>query len=208
MTEQPEDFINAAFNRMREVAQEGGHRLPNLQRPPRKAKWAGFDDTSAARIDEELRSEDGVEKPVIVRDRAGTPIKESLLNDPGIRLHRLYNRKPSALGAVLNKEVIDRGWQVHFAHGVIMTEWDALVGETVAEHTQVREFKDGKLIVECQSSAWATQLRLAQRQLLKNIAERVGDGVVTELKILGPKAPNWRKGALHIKGRGPRDTYG
>ena len=47
-----------------------------------------------------------------------------------------------------------------------------------------------------------------QAQLLAKIAAAVGDGVVTALKITGPTAPSWRKGPLHISGRGPRDTYG
>jgi hypothetical protein len=58
------------------------------------------------------------------------------------------------------------------------------------------------------ATAWATQLRLVQTQLLAKIANAVGDGVVTVLKISGPTAPSWRKGPRHISGRGPRDTYG
>jgi predicted nucleic acid-binding Zn ribbon protein len=49
---------------------------------------------------------------------------------------------------------------------------------------------------------------MMQAQLLAKIAEAVGDGVVKSLKITGPSAPSWRKGPLHIAGRGPRDTYG
>ena len=65
------------------------------------------------------------------------------------------------------------------------------------------------LTVEAESTAWATQLRMVQAQLLAKIAAAVGDGVVTSLKIVGPTAPTWRKGKLHIvPGRGPRDTYG
>ena len=49
---------------------------------------------------------------------------------------------------------------------------------------------------------------MMQRQILQAIAGKVGPGIITELKIFGPKAPSWRKGPLHVKGRGPRDTYG
>ena len=48
----------------------------------------------------------------------------------------------------------------------------------------------------------------ATPQLLAKIAAEVGDGVVNSLRITGPVAPSWRKGRLHIAGRGPRDTYG
>jgi predicted nucleic acid-binding Zn ribbon protein len=51
-------------------------------------------------------------------------------------------------------------------------------------------------------------LRIIQTQVLAKIAAEVGDGVVTSLRITGPTAPSWRKGRLHIAGRGPRDTYG
>ncbi len=54
-----------------------------------------------------------------------------------------------------------------------------------------------------ESTAWATQLRMVQAQILAKIAAAVGDGVVTSLKIVGPTAPTWRKGRYHIAGRGP-----
>jgi predicted nucleic acid-binding Zn ribbon protein len=68
--------------------------------------------------------------------------------------------------------------------------------------------RDGELTVQAASTAWATQLRLLQRQLLAKIAAGVGDGVVTKLKVHGPSAPSWRYGHRHVSGRGPRDTYG
>ena len=68
--------------------------------------------------------------------------------------------------------------------------------------------RDGVLTVEAESTAWATQLRMVQAQLLAKIAAAVGDGVVTSLKIVGPAAPTWRKGKCTSPGRGPRDTYG
>nr|WP_240394136.1 DciA family protein [Corynebacterium lactis] len=205
------DLVSEVFERMRSAAKEGGHKLPNLQRPPRKnSSWSGLDapapNKAAAEIVGDVEKQR--ERQAVVRDRAGTVIPPSLLRESGIRLYKKYDRRPAPIGAVLNRAIVDRGWQTHIAHGVIMTEWDQMVGEVVAQHSQVREFKDGTLVVECQSTAWATQLRLAQRQVIKTIADRVGDGVVEELKILGPKAPNWRKGRLHIEGRGPRDTYG
>jgi predicted nucleic acid-binding Zn ribbon protein len=67
---------------------------------------------------------------------------------------------------------------------------------------------DGVLGVAAESTAWATQLRMMQAQLLAKIADAVGDGVVKSLRITGPSAPSWRKGPRHIAGRGPRDTYG
>ncbi len=90
----------------------------------------------------------------------------------------------------------------------MFAEWRKVVGEQIAEHAQPTALRDGVLSVSAESTAWATQLRMVQTQVLAKIAEAVGDGVVTALRITGPSAPSWRKGPRHIPGRGPRDTYG
>ena len=86
--------------------------------------------------------------------------------------------------------------------------WTAVVGEDIAAHASPTALRDGTLHVVAESTAWATQLRLLQTQLLAKIAAAVGDGVVKQLRITGPTAPSWRKGERHVRGRGPRDTYG
>ena len=86
--------------------------------------------------------------------------------------------------------------------------WAEVVGEQIAEHAAPTALREGVLHVSAESTAWATQLRMVQAQLLAKIAAAVGDGVVTALRITGPTAPSWRKGPRHIPGRGPRDTYG
>ena len=101
-----------------------------------------------------------------------------------------------------------RGWHRKVAEGVVFGRWSSLVGEQSAEHAEPTLLRDGVLSVAADSTAWATQLRMVQAQLLAKIAAAVGDGVVTSLKITGPTAPSWRKGPRHVAGRGPRDTYG
>ena len=87
-------------------------------------------------------------------------------------------------------------------------QWESVVGDDIAEHATPTALRDGVLSVSAESTAWATQLRMVQSQLLARIAAAIGDGVVTALKITGPSAPSWRKGPRHVAGRGPRDTYG
>ena len=87
-------------------------------------------------------------------------------------------------------------------------QWPTVVGSEIADHATPTALRDGVLSVTAESTAWATQLRLIQSQVLAKIAAEVGDGVVTSLKIAGPTKPSWRRGPLHISGRGPRDTYG
>ena len=118
------------------------------------------------------------------------------------------SRDPQPLGRVARELTNTNGWSPKVAEGTVFAQWATVVGDQISEHAQPTVLRDGVLSVSAESTAWATQLRLVQAQLLAKIAAAVGDGVVTALKITGPTAPSWRKGDRHISGRGPRDTYG
>jgi predicted nucleic acid-binding Zn ribbon protein len=117
-------------------------------------------------------------------------------------------RDPQPLGRIASRIAVERGWNTQLAHGQVFGHWARLVGEDVAEHAEPVVLKDGELTVRASSTAWATQLRLLQGQLLAKIAAGAGHGVVKRMRIQGPTAPSWRKGYRHVPGRGPRDTYG
>ncbi len=117
-------------------------------------------------------------------------------------------RDPQPLGRLSREVAKTQGWSGRVAEGTVFAEWTAVVGEQIAEHANPTSLRDGVLHVAAESTAWATQLRMVQTQLLAKIAAAVGDGVVTTMKITGPVAPSWRKGPRHVRGRGPRDTYG
>jgi len=118
------------------------------------------------------------------------------------------SRDPQVLGSATSDVARNRGWSGRVAEGSVFGRWSAVVGEQIAGHATPTSLNDGALTVSAESTAWATQLRMVQAQLLAKIAAAVGDGVVTSLRIVGPVAPSWRKGRYHIAGRGPRDTYG
>ncbi|KZS66033.1 hypothetical protein A4G26_09385 [Mycobacterium kansasii] len=117
-------------------------------------------------------------------------------------------RDPQPLGKLARELAKKRGWSGRVAEGTVLGQWASVVGQQIADHATPTSLDDGVLSVTAESTAWATQLRIMQSQLLAKIAAAVGNGVVTTLKITGPAAPSWRKGPRHIAGRGPRDTYG
>ncbi|AGZ51405.1 DUF721 family protein [Mycobacterium kansasii] len=117
-------------------------------------------------------------------------------------------RDPQPLGKLARELAKKRGWSGRVAEGTVLGQWASVVGHQIADHATPTSLDDGVLSVTAESTAWATQLRIMQAQLLAKIAAAVGNGVVTTLKITGPAAPSWRKGPRHIAGRGPRDTYG
>ncbi|BBZ02087.1 UPF0232 protein [Mycolicibacterium chitae] len=138
-----------------------------------------------------------------VRRRGPRPGRRRSWSGPGPD-----SRDPQLLGAATSDLAKKHGWNNKVSEGVVLGQWAMVVGEQIAEHAQPTVLRDGVLSVSAESTAWATQLRMVQSQLLAKIAAAVGDGVVTSLKITGPTAPSWRKGRRHIPGRGPRDTYG
>ena len=118
------------------------------------------------------------------------------------------SRDPQPFGRAARDLANVRGWTPRVAEGSVFGRWAEVVGEQIADHATPTALREGVLHVSAESTAWATQLRMIQAQLLAKIAAAVGDGVVTALRITGPTAPSWRKGPRHISGRGPRDTYG
>jgi predicted nucleic acid-binding Zn ribbon protein len=117
-------------------------------------------------------------------------------------------RDPQSLGGATRDLAKKQGWSSRVAEGAVFGQWPSVVGDHIADHATPTGLRDGVLSVVAESTAWATQLRIIQKQVLAKIAAVLGDGVVTSLKITGPVAPSWRKGPRHIAGRGPRDTYG
>lgn len=117
-------------------------------------------------------------------------------------------RDPKTLGDVLALASRDMGWSVELEQARLISDWSLLVGETISPHTRVLELRDNLLIVQCDSTAWATELRRMRAEILTRILADYEDSGVEDLRFLAPGAPSWRHGSRVIKGRGPRDTYG
>ena len=115
---------------------------------------------------------------------------------------------PQLLTTLIADTVKKHGWQAEVTGGRIINNWPDIMGEEIASHSHVEKLDDeGTLHIRTDTTAWATQLRLLQPQILAELGKRYGS-TVRMLRILGPNRPSWRKGPKHVKGRGPRDTYG
>ncbi|MFF5719637.1 DUF721 domain-containing protein [Streptomyces buecherae] len=124
---------------------------------------------------------------------------------------RADGRDPLPLGAAINRLITERGWEAPAAVGGVMGRWPQLVGPEVAQHCEPQRYDEDArvLTVCCDSTAWATQLRLLAPQLVARLNADLGHGTVRTLKVLGPGGPPRRYGPLRAPGsRGPGDTYG
>ncbi|MFY9190471.1 MAG: DciA family protein [Lawsonella sp.] len=114
---------------------------------------------------------------------------------------------PQPLTALFADSVDKQGWRDELMGGRVVNAWPRIVGKDIAEHCVAEKLEDGVLHIKTATTSWATQLQMMQRQILKQIGKEFGS-TVKQLSIKGPQGPSWRKGPLHVPGRGPRDTYG
>ncbi|MCX4675806.1 DciA family protein [Streptomyces sp. NBC_01433] len=126
---------------------------------------------------------------------------------------RSDGRDPLPLGSAINRLITERGWETPAAVGGVMGRWAQIVGEDLANHCvplRYDEDPDARVLtVQCDSTAWATQLRLLAPRLVARLNEDLGRGTVRMIKVLGPGGPQRRFGPLRAPGStGPGDTYG
>lgn len=120
-----------------------------------------------------------------------------------------HDGDPRPFGEAISELLADRGWAAEVTVASVTANWAATVGPELAAHCHAVSLVAGVLTVEAESTAWATQIRLLQRQLLDRVAAEAGTDVVRTLVVQGPTGPSWNRGRLRVRGgRGPRDTYG
>lgn len=117
--------------------------------------------------------------------------------------------EPQKINNILNELIESRDWRKGIAEGNLFSDWREIVGEEIADHSTPITLYEGKLTIQTSSTAWSTQLRLMNDELLRKIRESSPGAVVDSLNIIGPHAPSWKRGLRTIRGaKGPRDTFG
>lgn len=123
-------------------------------------------------------------------------------------------RDPAMLSGLIERLIINKGWDLQVATGKLQGQWGLIVGHEIASHVSIESFnldpsgQSGTLILRAETSAWATQIRLLLPTISQRVGQEIGQGRISEIKVLGPTAPSWKHGQRSVKGRGPRDTYG
>ena len=217
-TPEPEDLVDAMFARVRATAKRRAGHVPDLHSPgrsavPRRSKpkprpTAG-DAAAGSGTDTDATVIPGVRQLHELDKKDRRSVGKRTYGATGLdgrRARRPY--EVPRFGAIVSREIAERGWAEDMARGWVMNHWEELVGEKIAQHTKVEMIKDQKVFITCDSTAWATNLKYMQTTILQSIADKIGPNQIVGLRIFGPKPPNWKKGRLHVKGRGPRDTYG
>lgn len=120
------------------------------------------------------------------------------------------SRDPKPLGGIVSALIRSRGWKEPVAVSSVLARWAELVGPEIAAHTRPIRFENSIVEVQCDSTAWTTQLRLMHGHLIELFRRELGEGVVAQVRVLGPNNGRWsQRGYRRATGmRGVRDTYG
>ncbi len=116
-------------------------------------------------------------------------------------------RDPMSIGSIVNRTIAERGWAPFLSKESVLDQWADIVGEDVAAHTNP-VIDDELITVRCDSSAWATNLRLMRHEILAELLKKFPDCGIEKISVVGPGVPNQIRGPRSVKWRGPRDTYG
>jgi len=114
------------------------------------------------------------------------------VNDRAARRRRTTRRRgtgrdPLQLGAAIGQLMDDRAWDAPTAGADIVADWPTIAPE-LAGHVAAERFDTdtGVLWLRPASPAYAANLRLLERQMVRRINEKAGRDIVRGLRVLTP----------------------
>ena len=93
------------------------------------------------------------------------------------------DRDPVRLSESLDKFAKRFGSSSASAMAGLFSRWEELVGPSIAAHATPITLKSGRLSVEVDSSAWATQLKFMTTELVERCCAELGEGAVKHIDI-------------------------
>jgi len=117
-------------------------------------------------------------------------------------------REPTRLGDEIARVFESVGGTDKIEMATVARRWGEVVGEEIANHTEILSFDGGVLVLRASSTAWAEQLVVVSGRIKQRLNEEIGRRVVSVVRVERPTTRSWVKGQRTVKGRGARDTYG
>ena len=90
---------------------------------------------------------------------------------------------PRPLAAALEDLVRELGIDKPMHEYAAVTSWEEVVGEQIARIAHAERVDNGVLIVRVASAPWRSELSLRKAEILRKVADRIGQGVVKEIRF-------------------------
>ena len=88
-----------------------------------------------------------------------------------------------SIGDSLNSFLKSARWQTKINEIRIKTEWEKIMGATIARYTREVKLKDGILIISTDVAPLKQELQFGKEQIIKNVNDYFKDKVVNEVVI-------------------------
>ncbi|NMM94800.1 DUF721 domain-containing protein [Bifidobacterium oedipodis] len=102
-------------------------------------------------------------------------------------------RDPAELGSVMTAIAGNGVWTTNMQLARLRNHWDQVVGQAIANHSQVAGFTDGVLTIRAESTVWATQLTYLIPQLSATIRERLSGLDIRDIRVTGPASARFTR---------------
>ena len=86
-----------------------------------------------------------------------------------------------SLGEVIQDYLHESGWQQKLDEIKIISEWDKVLGPTLAKYTDEVFIKNRKLHIRIKSATLRQELSYQKSELIKQLNDSVGKDVITEV---------------------------
>jgi predicted nucleic acid-binding Zn ribbon protein len=88
-----------------------------------------------------------------------------------------------SIGDALSGFLKSAHWQTRINEIRIRTEWEKIMGATIAKYTREVKLKDGVLVISTDIGPLKQELQYGRQQIVQNVNEYFKDKVVTEVVI-------------------------
>jgi predicted nucleic acid-binding Zn ribbon protein len=95
----------------------------------------------------------------------------------------MRHKKRQHIAEILADFLGQKKWQSGLRNARLKLCWAEIVGPEIAERAQPVRLSQGRLLVHCDHDVWRTELNYLKPELLKKIAELMGEGVVKEIYL-------------------------
>jgi len=94
-----------------------------------------------------------------------------------------HEKQPELLGNLLEQFLYGTPLQEGLERQGALAAWPEIVGSDIASHSVAEALQDGVLRVRVESSVWAQELALLERQIIRAFDERMGMGSVRAIRF-------------------------
>ena len=88
-----------------------------------------------------------------------------------------------SLGEVIQDYLRESGWQQKLDEVKIITEWDKMLGPTLANYTDEVFIKNKQLHIRLKSSTLRQELSYQKSELVKKLNDSIGKDIITEIVL-------------------------